>query len=88
MYWNQCAELIKNDLEKTLGPTWHVVVGDHFGAYVAHEVGKCLYFSVGQMVSARMSNADALSERGFRASLCSLSLCFSREQKVLVFKHG
>ena len=51
LYWQQCAELIKTELEKALGPTWHVIVGDHFGAFVAHEVGKCFYFSIGQMVS-------------------------------------
>jgi hypothetical protein len=53
LYWQQCAELIKIELEKTLGPTWHVIVGDHFGAFIAHEVGKCFYFSIGQMVSNR-----------------------------------
>lgn len=51
MYWQQCAELIKTELEKALGPTWHVIAGEHFGAYVAHEVGKCFYFSVGEMVA-------------------------------------
>lgn len=49
LYWQQCAELIKVEMEKALGPTWHVVVGDQFGAYIAHEVGKCFYFSIGQM---------------------------------------
>lgn len=51
LYWQQCAELIKTELEKALGPTWHVIAGEHFGAYVAHEVGKCFYFSVGEMVA-------------------------------------
>jgi len=49
LYWQQCAELIKTDMEKALGPTWHVVVGEHFGAYIAYEVKKCFYFSIGHM---------------------------------------
>jgi hypothetical protein len=49
-YWQQCAELIKNEVEKAMGPTWHVIVGEHFGAYIAFEVKKCFYFSVGEMV--------------------------------------
>lgn len=69
LYWNQCAELIKTDLEKALGPTWHVVVGDHFGAYVAHEVGKCLYFSVGQMVSAH--RAGTTTRERYSSAECS-----------------
>jgi len=49
LYYQQCAELIKNELEKALSPTWHVIVGESFGCYIAYEVGKCFYFSVGQM---------------------------------------
>jgi dynein light chain LC8-type len=86
-YWQQCAELIKVELEKSQGPTWHVIVGEHFGAFVAHEVGKCIYFQVGQMVSWQ----SEIELRGFRWSdegailgahmLCSdalVLLCSSR----------
>lgn len=63
LYWQQCAELIKTELEKALGPTWHVIVGDHFGAFVAHEVGKCFYFSIGQMVSTASTSSSSSGRR-------------------------
>jgi len=49
LYWQQCAQQIKTELDKAVGPTWHVIVGASFGAFVAHEVGHCFYASIGQM---------------------------------------
>lgn len=41
------AGYIKKELDKSLGHTWHVIVGKNFGSYVTHEAGGFLYFYVG-----------------------------------------
>lgn len=32
------AAYIKKEFDKRHGPTWHCIVGKHFGSYVTHEV--------------------------------------------------
>jgi hypothetical protein len=76
-YWQQCAELIKNEVEKAMGPTWHVIVGEHFGAYIAFEVKKCFYFSVGEMVRSLLPLVYTHTTGGRSTSL-SLSLSSTR----------
>lgn len=30
-------------------PTWHCIVGTHFGSYVTHETHHIIYFAIGQI---------------------------------------
>jgi hypothetical protein len=52
-YWKDVAEMIKKDFddnkEKTGGPTWHVIVGTHFGSFHSTEARRLIFFSVGHM---------------------------------------
>ena len=41
------AEFMKKEFDLKYEPSWHVIVGQSFGAYIGHEVLKCAYFSVG-----------------------------------------
>ena len=38
-YYKDMAEFMKNDLDKTLTGSWHVIVGSHFGSFCTYEVG-------------------------------------------------
>ena len=40
------AEKIKNAMDKTWGPTWHVCVGTHFGSYVGYEKNHMIGFAI------------------------------------------
>jgi hypothetical protein len=41
---------VVKDFEEKAGPTYHCIVGSHFGSFVSHE-SKCIaYFSIGQMI--------------------------------------
>ena len=42
------AQLMKAAFEKKFKSNWHCVVGRDFGAYVTHEVGRFLFFYIGQ----------------------------------------
>lgn len=33
------SKTIKKELDRVLRPTWHVIVGDHYGSFVTHEKG-------------------------------------------------
>ena len=37
------AKMIKEGLDKTFGPSWHVVVGEGFGFEVSYEVKNLMY---------------------------------------------
>lgn len=50
MHWKDCAQMIKQDVEEKLGPTWHCIVGTHFGSFVTHESKNLLFFYIGHMV--------------------------------------
>lgn len=41
------AEFMKKEFDLKNEPSWHVIVGQSFGALVGHEIRKCAYFSVG-----------------------------------------
>jgi dynein light chain LC8-type len=43
----QIAELIKKDIDKKLGSTYHCIVGTHFGAWTEFE--HLLYMSIGKL---------------------------------------
>ena len=43
------AEIIKTEFDTMYLPTWHCIVGRHFGSYVTHEKSCYCYFYVGQM---------------------------------------
>ena len=59
LYWKDCAERIKRDVEsgdaadgaggggKVGG--WHVVVGSSFGSFVSYEAKHCVFMEVGHM---------------------------------------
>jgi dynein light chain LC8-type len=52
-HWKDCAQMIKRDFDSNPvsgGPTWHCVVGTHFGSYFSHQSGSLIYFNVGHMV--------------------------------------
>ena len=41
------AEFIKSELDQKYEPSWHVTVGQSFGAFVGHDIRKCAHFAVG-----------------------------------------
>lgn len=41
------SEFMKKEFDAKYEPSWHVVVGQSFGAYCGHEIRKCAYFSIG-----------------------------------------
>lgn len=41
------AEFMKTEFDKKYEPSWNVVVGQSFGAYIGYDIRKCAYFSVG-----------------------------------------
>ena len=43
----EVSEFMKNEFDLKYEPSWHVVVGQSFGAYVGHDIRKCAYFSIG-----------------------------------------
>ncbi|CAL8092913.1 unnamed protein product [Calicophoron daubneyi] len=38
------AAHIKKEFDRKYNPTWHCVVGKHFGSYVTHETQNFIYF--------------------------------------------
>lgn len=47
--WQQLALVIKEAMEQSCSGAWHVIVGEHFGAFVTHEVRSMVYIHVGQV---------------------------------------
>ncbi|XP_038074159.1 dynein light chain LC6, flagellar outer arm-like [Patiria miniata] len=43
------AAYIKKEFDKSYNPTWHCIVGKHFGSYVTHETKNFIYFYLGQI---------------------------------------
>ncbi|XP_072023447.1 dynein light chain LC6, flagellar outer arm-like [Amphiura filiformis] len=43
------ASFVKKEFDRKYGPTWHCIVGKHFGSYVTHETKHFIYFYIGQM---------------------------------------
>ena len=41
------ADELKDIFDRDHDPTWHCVVGRHFGSVVTHELGHYIYFYVG-----------------------------------------
>ena len=41
------ADLVRKELDREFSPTWHVAVGQNFGAYVTHEAKNFVYFYLG-----------------------------------------
>ncbi|CAG0891266.1 unnamed protein product [Cyprideis torosa] len=44
---HSAARMIKEELDKKFGPSWHVVVGEGFGFEVSHESKNLLYMFFG-----------------------------------------
>ena len=42
------ASFVKKEFDKKYEAPWHCVVGRHFGSYVSHETGACIYFKAGR----------------------------------------
>ncbi|CAH8482761.1 unnamed protein product [Schistosoma intercalatum] len=40
------AAYIKMEFDKYYHPTWHCIVGKHFGSYVTHELNCFIYFYI------------------------------------------
>lgn len=40
------SKTIKKELDRVLRPTWHVIVGDHYGSFVTHERGSFVAMTV------------------------------------------
>ncbi|CAL8092877.1 unnamed protein product [Calicophoron daubneyi] len=38
------AAHIKKEFDRKYNPTWHCIVGKHFGSYVTHETQNFIYF--------------------------------------------
>ncbi|XP_020810436.1 dynein light chain 1, cytoplasmic [Drosophila serrata] len=43
------AAYIKKEFDRKYNPTWHCIVGHHFGSYVTHETRNFVYFYLGQV---------------------------------------
>ena len=43
----EVAEFMKKEFDLKYEPSWHVIVGQSFGAYLGHDIRKCAYFSIG-----------------------------------------
>jgi dynein light chain LC8-type len=43
----EVSEFIKQEFDLKYEPSWHVIVGQSFGAYLGHDIRKCAYFSIG-----------------------------------------
>jgi dynein light chain LC8-type len=43
------AAHVKKEMDARFGPTWHCVVGRHFGSYVTHETRSFAYFYLGPL---------------------------------------
>jgi dynein light chain LC8-type len=43
----EVATFMKKEFDLKYEPSWHVVVGQSFGAYLGHDIRKCAYFSIG-----------------------------------------
>ncbi|KAJ8041014.1 Dynein light chain 1, cytoplasmic [Holothuria leucospilota] len=41
------ASFMKRQMDELHGPTWHAVVGKHFGSFVTHETKHFIYFYCG-----------------------------------------
>ncbi len=44
----EIASHIKKEFDQKDGPTWHCIVGKHFGSYVTHDAKHFIYFYLGQ----------------------------------------
>lgn len=42
---NHYCEIIRDKLDRTFGPAWHVIVGKNFGCYAVHDTNKFAHFS-------------------------------------------
>ncbi|KAG5453934.1 Dynein light chain 1, cytoplasmic [Clonorchis sinensis] len=43
-----CAYL-KKVFDKKYGPTWHCVVGHHYGSFITHDSGDFIYMDIGNV---------------------------------------
>ncbi|OXB63171.1 UNVERIFIED_CONTAM: hypothetical protein H355_003233 [Colinus virginianus] len=48
-YWQDVAQMLKNEFEQRYKGMWHVIVGQHFGAFVTHEAHHMIYFTIGHV---------------------------------------
>lgn len=44
----EIAAYVKKEFDKKYGPTWHCIVGKHYGSFVTHEAYNYMYFMLGQ----------------------------------------
>ena len=42
------ASLLKKNFEEKYESVWHCIVGRNFGGFVTHEIGRYIYFYIGQ----------------------------------------
>jgi dynein light chain LC8-type len=47
VYQKDLAQSIKQELDKSKGGTWNVIVGKSFGSFVTHETKTISYFTIG-----------------------------------------
>ena len=47
--WTDVARILKEEMDTQCGPTWHCIVGSHFGSFCSYEVHHVLFFSVGEV---------------------------------------
>mmetsp|Transcript_8375 Transcript_8375/g.21623 ORF Transcript_8375/g.21623 Transcript_8375/m.21623 type:complete len:92 (-) Transcript_8375:418-693(-) len=43
------ANFIKKEFDKKYSPTWHVIIGKNWGAFVTHATKNFIYFYLGDM---------------------------------------
>lgn len=53
------AAYVKKEFDKKYGPTWHCIVGKHYGSYITHESQHFMYFLL-EDNNAESSNSNEI----------------------------
>ena len=52
------AMFVKQEFDKRYQPTWHCIVGRHFGSYVSHEMQGFIYFYIDKLAVLLFRSGD------------------------------
>lgn len=53
------AMYMKQEFDKRYQPTWHCIVGRHFGSYVSHETKGFIYFYIDKLAVLLFKSGDS-----------------------------
>lgn len=52
------AMFIKQEFDRRYQPTWHCIVGRHFGSFVSHETSGFIYFYIDKLAVLLFRSGD------------------------------